>query len=482
MPSSSAPQPDAESGDQPSNADQVQLERLGYRQELRRGFGTFSSFALSFSVISILTGAVQLYGWGLKHGGPAGVLGGWLLVSVLTLPMALSLGQLASAYPTAGALYHWSTILGGPKWGFVTAWLNTLGQVAITAAIDYGLAEFLCGLLNLEPNRSTVLLTYALLLSSHAMLNHVGVKAVDLLSTLSAWYHLAAVALVVAAVGWWAPLQPMAFAFSTVTSESSYAMGFMLGLLQAQWTFTGYDASAHVTEETVDPSRAAPKAIVSAVVVSAIAGFALLIAVTLSITDLPALLALPDAQVFPQAVAQALGPQVGAAVVVVCAGAMWFCGLGSLTSNSRMLYAFARDGGLPAARQLARVSPRWQSPHLAVWACAGCALLLALWADAYAAITALSTIALYASYALPVALGMASRRRGSWSRFGPFDLKQWSLPVNAIAVGWTGVVMVLFVLPPNQLAGYAFVGTLVWLAGYWLLYQRTRFRPPIRSQ
>src|SRR5437763_8772663 len=134
-------------GEAPLDRDAEQLRRLGYAQQLLRDMGGFANFALSFSLISVLTGAVTLYGHGLKYGGPLQMSLGWPLVTLLTLPIALSLAELASAYPTAGALYHWSSILGGRGAGFLTAWLNTIGQFAITAGIDYGLAEFVAAML-----------------------------------------------------------------------------------------------------------------------------------------------------------------------------------------------------------------------------------------------------------------------------------------------------------------------------------------------
>src|SRR3954451_14471943 len=129
--------------------DVEQLRRFGYPQQLLREMGGFGNFALSFSIISILTGAVTLYGHGLRFGGPLVMTIGWPLVAAMTLAVAASLAELASAYPTGGALYHWASLLGGPGWGFLTAWLNTLGQFAITAGIDYGLAEFLAPMLGL---------------------------------------------------------------------------------------------------------------------------------------------------------------------------------------------------------------------------------------------------------------------------------------------------------------------------------------------
>src|SRR5438093_841384 len=173
--------------------DAAELKQFGYAQQLLRDMGGFSNFALSFSIISILTGAVTLYGHGLRYGGPLVMGLGWPLVTLLTLPIAASLAQLASSFPTAGALYHWSSILGGPGWGFLTAWLNTVGQFAITAGIDYGLAEFVAAMTGAGGDRATVLRVYVLILLSHAVLNHVGMRVVAALNRLSAWYHLAGV-------------------------------------------------------------------------------------------------------------------------------------------------------------------------------------------------------------------------------------------------------------------------------------------------
>src|SRR5437016_835167 len=243
-------------GEAPLDRDAEQLRRLGYAQQLLRDMGGFANFALSFSIISILTGAVTLYGHGLRFGGPLVMSVGWPLVTLLTLPIALSLAELASAYPTAGALYHWSAWLGGRGWGFLTAWLNTIGQFAITAGIDYGLADFVVPMLGLPDDRTHKLAAYAAILVSHAALNHAGVRAVAALNWLSAWYHLLGVALIVAALAALAPKQPAAFLLTRFKSETvhyPYAYAFLVGLLQAAWTFTGYDASAHVTEATRDP-------------------------------------------------------------------------------------------------------------------------------------------------------------------------------------------------------------------------------------
>jgi len=470
--------------------DAAELGRLGYAQQLLRDMGGFGSFALSFSIISVLTGAVTLYGHGLRFGGPLVMTLGWPLVTVLTLAVAASLAQLASAYPTAGALYHWSAILGGRGAGFFTAWLNTIGQFAITAGIDYGLAEFIAALVGWGESRPRVLGIYAALLLSHGAMNHVGVRVVAALNHFSAWYHVAVGGVLVAALLALAPKQEPSFLLRAFTSEAPKVLeghpwllsigpltyGFLVGLLQAGWTFTGYDASAHVTEETVDPRRNAPWGIFLSVAVSGIFGYALLLAVTVAIRDLPAAAAAPNP--FIHVVTTALGPRLGSALVWLVLGAMWFCGLASVTSNSRMLFAFARDGGLPASHLVARVSPRWRTPHVAVWISVAAALLVALWADAYSAMVALSTIALYASYGVPIAVGLRARATGRWVQRGPWDLGRMSPWVNLIALAWIAVLTVLFVLPPNALAGRTFAGLVFALGIYWTVWMRARFRGP----
>jgi amino acid transporter len=456
--------------------DAEELHRFGYAQQLLRKMGGFSNFALSFSIISILTGAVQLYDWGLKWGGPLGMHLGWLLVAGMTLLVAASLAELASAYPTAGALYHWSALLGGPGAGFVTAWLSTLGMFATIAGIDYGLAQFLTQMLGLGGGRTTVLTLYALLLVSHGALNHAGIGVVEILNRASAWYHMAGTLLLCAALALFAPHKPAAFLLTTVrASGHGLAYTFALGLLQAQWTFTGYDASACVTEETVDPRHTVPRALFLSVAVSALFGFLLLLAVTLSIPSLDA--ALKSDNAFITVLDGALGTRLGGLFIWVAMGAMWFCGLGSVTSNSRTLFAFARDGGLGRGRRFAAVSQRYRTPHRAVWLSVAMAFVVALWGGAYEIIVAISTIALYAAYGLPVAMAVLAARRGRLER-GPWSLGRWSLTVRALALGWVAVILVLFVLPPHERVGYTFAACLVLIGGFWLLWGRGHFKGP----
>src|SRR5689334_12288596 len=197
--------------------DERELGKLGYAQELFRTMGGFSNFAISFSIISILTGTVTLYGHGLRMGGPAEMAFGWPLVTVFTLAVALSMAELASALPTSGAMYHWSSRLGGKGWGWFTAWFNIGGNLTLLAAVDYGCANFVTPLLGIDATKRNVLLVFAGILLSHALFNHFGIRLVAWLNDLSVAVHIVGIVAIVGALLLFAPKQPAGFFFARVT-------------------------------------------------------------------------------------------------------------------------------------------------------------------------------------------------------------------------------------------------------------------------
>ena len=218
-----------------ATSDKEVLHRFGYAQ-LLRDMGGFSSFAISFSIISILTGAVTLYGVGLNAGGPVVMGIGWPLVTLFVLFVAAALAELASAIPTSGALYHWASFLGGPTLGWMTAWLNLIGLIAAIAGIDYGCAQFVTPLLGLWETSANFMLIFGILLLSHAILNHAGIRTVARLNDFSAFYHVAGVAIVVLALAFFARKQPVSWLFTqtfTTVTDKPYWFAFLGGLLQA---------------------------------------------------------------------------------------------------------------------------------------------------------------------------------------------------------------------------------------------------------
>src|SRR5438034_5647584 len=466
--------------------DERELGALGYAQELFRTIGGFSNFALSFSIISILTGAVTLYQHGLVMGGPAEMAFGWPLVAIFTMTVALSMAELASSVPTSGAMYHWACRLGGNGWGWFTAWFNIAGQLAAIAGIDYGAALFVTPVVGLPMTTTNILTMYAGILLSHAVINHFGIRLVAWLNDLSVTVHVVGVIVVVGALLLFAPRQPPAVFFLPVTANEAgwpYWWAFVIGLLQAQWTFTGYDASASVSEETVDPRRRVPWGIVLAVAVSAVVGYVLLIALTLAIKDIRGVLTARDASghEVPAVIAilsEALGRRAGSLVTALAAVAMWFCGLSALTWSSRTIYAFARDAGMPGSSIWKRVSRRHSTPAPAIWLCVAVAFLATISSGTYAVVTSVSVIGLYFSYIIPVYLAWRLRGTASEAPRGPWHLGRFGSSINLVAIVWVVFITVILSIPDGMRAGKAIAGLTILLSGWYVLSERHRFHGP----
>jgi amino acid permease (GABA permease) len=478
--------------------DEQRLHELGYAQELRRRMSGFSNFAVSFTIISILSGCLTLYGFGMLTGGPVVIVWGWPFVGIMTLFVGLSMAEVCSSFPTAGGLYYWAAKLApqksAPAWSWFTGWFNFLGQVAVTAGIDFGASLFIHAFLTLAFNLSAAhwitVVIYAVVLFVHGMLNQFGIRLVALLNDVSVWWHLLGVVIIVVALAF-VPShhQSPSFVFGHFYNGTGLAWGtfyiVLIGLLLAQYTFTGYDASAHMTEETHKAATAGPRGIVMSIVVSLFAGWVLLIGVTFAIQHYASesLAPVPGAQVM----IDAMGRGGAELLLLIVIGAQLFCGMSSVTANSRMIYAFSRDGALPGSSFWHRVNKRTRTPTNAIWLAAGGALILGLpylWNfAAYAAVTSIATIGLYIAYVTPTFLRL---RKGEDFKRGPWHLGRWSYVVGWIAVAWVVIIFFLFMLPqvgPITFTtfNYAVIAVLVVIgfAGiYWLVSARHWFKGP----
>jgi amino acid permease (GABA permease) len=483
----------------PLSADEQRLHELGYAQELRRRMSGFSNFAVSFTIISILSGCLTLYGFGMATGGPAVIVWGWPFVGVMTLFVGLAMAEVCSSYPTAGGLYYWAAKLArrnGPAWSWFTGWFNFLGQVAVTAGIDFGAAFFINAFLNLQWGVTTAhwmtVLIFAAVLLVHGLLNQFGIRLVALLNDVSVWWHILGVLIIVGVLAF-APSHhlPAGTVFGHFVNDTGLHVPTIyivaIGLLLAQYTFTGYDASAHMTEETHAADRSGPRGIVMSILVSLAAGWVLLIGLTFAIQHYEAerlsATAVPPAQIFIDAV----GNTGGKLLLLIVIGAQLFCGMSSVTANSRMIYAFSRDGALPASAFWHRVNRRTRTPTNAIWLAAVGALILGLpylWNyTAYAAVTSIAVIGLYIAYVAPTLLRL---RLGEGFKRGPWHLGRWSYLVGWTAVVWVAVITILFMLPQAGpitwvTFNYAVVAVLavIGFAGiYWLVSARHWFTGP----
>src|SRR5665213_368775 len=485
-------------------SDEAKLHELGYAQELRRGMSGFSNFAVSFTIISILSGCLTLFAFGMNTGGPMTMIWGWLLVGFFVILVGLGMAEVCSSYPTAGGLYYWSAKLAKKNsalWSWFTGWFNLLGQIAVTAGIDFGCALFIGGFLTytgaLSPNvdfhtvqHEVVLITF-ILLAVHGLLNTFGVNLVSKMADISVWWHLVGVAVIVGVLAFVPSHHESAsFVFTHFVNNTHFHSPiyvFLIGLLTAQYTLTGYDASAHMTEETHKADVAGPRGIVMSIVVSIIAGFILLVGVSFAIqpgkyTSEAGSLVAPG-QIF----IDALGKGGGLFLLLIAIVAQFFCGMSSVTANSRMIYAFSRDGAVPGHKLWHKINPRTRTPTNAIWlACAG-AFILAFpyWFNyaAYAAVTSIAVIGLYVAYIIPVFLRV---RAGDDFQKGPWSLGRWGVLNGTIATVWVVFICCLLMLPQlNPVTrsdfNYAPVAVLVVIgfAGiYWLVSARKWFKGP----
>ncbi|MGN6680539.1 MAG: amino acid permease [Streptosporangiaceae bacterium] len=480
-------------------SDEEELHRLGYAQELLRRMSGFSNFAVSFTIISILSGCLTLYFFGMTTGGPAVIVWGWPFVGIMTLLVGLAMAEVCSSFPTAGGLYYWAAKLAktnGAAWSWFTGWFNFLGQVAVTAGIDFGAAFFINAFLNLAWGVTTAhwmtIIIFALVLLLHGLLNQFGIKLVALLNDVSVWWHIVGV-LVIVAVLIFVPShhQSAGFVFGHFVNDTGLHVPtiyiILIGLLLAQYTFTGYDASAHMTEETHQAARSGPRGIVMSIIVSLAAGWVLLIGLTFAIQHYePERLSatgVPPAQIF----VDAAGAVTGKLLLLIVIGAQLFCGMSSVTANSRMIYAFSRDGALPGSEFWHRVNKRTRTPTNAIWLAAAGALILGLpylWNyAAYAAVTSIAVIGLYIAYVMPTYLRL---RQGESFQRGPWHLGRWSYIVGWTAVVWVGFITILFMLPQAGPIGWAtFNYTVIAVAAvlgfawiYWAVSAKNWFTGP----
>jgi amino acid transporter len=480
--------------------DESTLHAFGYAQELLRRMSGFSNFAISLSIICILAGGVTSFQVGYGSVGGASIGLGWPLSCLFSLIVAATMAQIASAFPTAGGLYHWASILGGRGFGWITAWFNLLGLVTVLAAINVGTYLFVVGSLGklwgldpaaLGPGRAAALQAGCVvaITGSQALVNHLGIGITSKLTDFSGYWILGIAALLTVALLFFAPHLDAARLWTFVNNSgakggkiwpetTSLGWLFLLGFLLPAYTVTGFDASAHTSEETVSASVNVPRGIVRSVLVSGLFGWAMLSAVVLAAPD-PAAAAATGDSAFTFIVGSVLPRGLSIILFAGIALAQYLCGLATVTSASRMAYAFARDGGLPFSKHLRRVSPRFRTPAAAVWSTAVLSVAFTLYARVYSTIAAVCVIFLYLSYALPTALGFAAHGR-TWTTMGPFTLGRWYRPLAAISVIGCLALVVIGVQPPNDLALWIVLGCFGVAAAIWFGVERKRFvGPPV---
>jgi amino acid transporter len=475
--------------------DEKLLQQMGYKQELARRMGGFSNFAISFSIICILAGGITAFPAGLSAAGGASIGIGWPLGALFALIVAAGMGQIASAFPTAGGLYHWSSILGGKGWGWATAWFNVLGLIFVVASVNVGLWDLIIKPLLLTNVFGMDVSTWgnthkwiavALITASQALFNHFGIRLTTRLTDFSGYLIFTVAIILTIALLAFAPSFDLSrlFTFSNYTGAAgggvwpqfnSLFIAFLSGLILVCYTITGFDASAHTSEETHNATSSVPRGMINAVLWSALFGYLMICSFVLSMPSVPEGAA-QGWSVFGWTMANSGIPAFLQKILFVgITLANYLCALAGVTSCSRMIYAFARDGGLP--RFLSQVHPEHRTPVNAIWLGALLSFLCTLYTPAFLVLSAGCAVFLYISYIMPIIAGLFTEGR-SWTHKGAFNLGVWSKPIAILAILGGAVLAYVGMRPPYEKVGYLVIALAVVLAVVWFAVEARRFQGP----
>ncbi len=488
--------------DRDKQEDMKVLHGMGYAQELQRSMSKFSNFAISFSIICILSGGINSFAQAISSVGGAGAGIGWIVGCLLSGMFALAMAQIASAFPTAGGLYHWASILGNRFWGWLTAWLNLLGLITVLGAINIGTAYFFAGtfggLFGFSGTDMQVVTFVTVITAAQALFNHLGIKVTTLLTDLSGYLIFATTALLVLACLYFAPAIDISRLW-TFTNYSGEAGGnvfpqsdnvgylFLLCLLLPVYTITGYDASAHTAEETKGAAMSVPRGIVTAVVASSLVGWIMICSITLAIPDM----AVAAGQGWTMFFGTMDAIMPAGLKTVIYAGiliAQFLCGLATVTSASRMLFAFSRDGGFPVgSKALAAVSPKYRTPVTAIWTATVLCILYVVLAlsikvdgtSIYVIVVNSTLVFLFLSFTVPLVAGLFAYGTAKWPSPGPWAMSAGLYKlVTVLAVIGMAVILFIAVAPPNERVLWVVLGFVALALVLWVAVENRRFEGP----
>ncbi|KAM5564339.1 amino-acid permease BAT1 [Rosa sericea] len=496
------------------------LNELGYKQELRREMTLFKTLAITFSCISVFSGT-PLYGQSLRYAGPATLIWGWVAVTFFTWFVAIAMAEICSSFPTTGSLYFWAAHLAGPRWGpsasWCCAWLETIGVISAIGAQAYSASQALQMIILIATgtnkgggyfaSKEVFLCMYVGLIIIWAVLNTFALQVIAFLNIISIWWQVLGGLLVIIMLPLVAQTtQSASYVFTHFetspesTGISSIPYAVILSVLLSIYSLYGYDAAAHLTEETKGADRTGPIAILSSLGIISVLGWAYYIALTFSIRDVDYLYnvdnetagALVPAQIIYEAFYGRFHNSKGAvAFLCIIWGSYFFCGLSVITTAARVVYALSRDNGIPFSPIWRKVHPRSKVPTNAVWLCAAIGILLGLpilkLDLVFTAIISVSTIGWVGGYAVPIfaRLVMVEEK----FRAGPFYLGRASRPVCFVAFVWICYACSTFLLPTFyplrwktfNYAPIALSVVLTLIMLWWVLDARKWFKGPVRN-
>ncbi|WP_241249872.1 amino acid permease [Rhodococcus sp. X156] len=450
----------------PGGGDREGVGDFGYTQSLTRTLGNFHTFAAGISYISILTGTFQLFYFGFGVGGPA-YWWSWPMVFVGQLMVALSFAELAAHYPVAGSIYNWTKRLSNRHVAWLSGWMMVVATiVSISAtALAYQLTlPQISSVFQVVGDgtgtsfASNAVLLAAVLITFTTLVNAFGVRLMARINSAGVAIELVAAAILIILLAAHITRGPdvvLETQGTGATYPAGYLGAFLVASLASAYVMYGFDTAASLGEETVDPRRNAPKAILRALIASFIIGGLILLFAMMAVPDLtdPRL---GEEGGLQYAVLQTLGSTLGTALLWAVVVAVTVCVLAVHTAGIRMIFAMARDNNLPASSQLARVSPRFGTPILPAVVIGVLAIAILVLnigqPQIFTLVTSLAIIFIYCAYLLVTVPLLLARLRGKWplegaAESGRFGLGRWGLPVNVVAVVWGAAMAINLAWP-----------------------------------
>ncbi|SFN84638.1 amino acid/polyamine/organocation transporter, APC superfamily (TC 2.A.3) [Geodermatophilus obscurus] len=485
-----------------------QLAEFGYTQRLDRSIGRFASFAAGISYISILTGTFQLFYFGFGAGGPAYVWS-WPMVFAGQLMVALCFAELAARYPVAGSLYNWTKRLGSTTTSWLAGWVMLTASVVTLAATALAyqitLPQLWSGFQVVGDGTGTydvavnAVLLGGLLILATTLVNAFGVRLMSRINSAGVFIELVAAVLIIVVLAVAVTRGPQDVLTDTGGRGEGQSLGylgaFLVAALASGYVMYGFDTASSLGEETKDPGRTAPRAILRAVTASFVLGGLILLFALMAAPDLTDPQLSSSSGGLQYVLLSVAGTGLGKAFLVCIVVAVTVCVLAVQTATIRMAFAMARDNALPFSAQLARVDPKRRTPVVPAVVIGllaiGVLVLNVRQPQVFTALTSIAVVMIYLAYLLVTGPMLVARLRGRWplpERPGRFSLGRWGLPVNVLAVLW-GAGMALNLAWPRrevynatgepqwylQWAAFVFIGAIIASGLAWfLLRQRKR--------
>jgi len=423
------------------------LEAFNYKQELKRSLKLFSSFAVAFSFISITTGIFTNYQFVIQTAGPAGIWP-WVITVAGQLLVALIFAELVGIIPVSGYSYQWMKRLSTPFVSWMTGWISFCFLILVLPAVDWGLAPVLAVLLDITISDQNIMIIVMSMITLQVLLNIVGVKIAAFINNGAVFTEAIGIIgltifLFVAAFKNGAD-PSILFSTGNAATGAAYIAPFVMAMLMGSFTLVGFEAAANLSEETVNPSKTIPKAIITAVALSGIFGMLFLIAVTLSIPDLG--VALSSNNPLPYIIETTLGNVLGKSFLVLVAISIFACGLIITTSTARLIYAMSRDDAFFFSSYFKNISPKSKSPIAATLLILFLSLIITYYAESLTLLVSATAVLPALIYLITIVSYGLVRKNVDFSA-GTFSLGKYAKPVFILAISWLIIEIGILTIP-----------------------------------